>query len=102
MIKLLQITAHILPDNNPFTVIGPDALILSELLKDIARGCTAVDHLGPCWSGYVFNPKREHSLAIEKVQENHGGQFESTHERYLLRNFMEIVARCNKASKVAI
>lgn len=86
------ITARILPDGSSFTAQGRDVWALSELIKVGSKGCTPIDHPGSCWSGYVFNLKRKHSLAIETVHENHGGQFAGSHARYVLHSSMEIIS----------
>ncbi len=61
----LTVTARILPDGSTFTAKGRDAWALLELVKAGQRGCTPIDCPGPRWSGYVFNLKRQHGLAIE-------------------------------------
>lgn len=88
--KKLTITARILPDGKPMTVIGRDAWALRNLVNAGAVGCTPIDHPGPRWSHYVFK-LRGFGFLIETVNENHGGQFAGTHARYVLRSKVEIL-----------
>ncbi|PYE98933.1 hypothetical protein C8J35_103534 [Rhizobium sp. PP-F2F-G38] len=88
--KKLSITARILPDCKPLTVIGRDAWALRNLVNAGTAGCTPIDHPGPRWSHYVFK-LRGFGFIIETVHEEHGGQFAGTHARYVLRSAVEIV-----------
>jgi len=88
--KKLTITARILPDGKPVTVIGRDAWALRNLINAGAVGCTPIDHPGPRWSHYVFK-LRGFGFLIETVNENHGGPFAGTHARYVLRSEVEII-----------
>ncbi|QRI63613.1 hypothetical protein JQ506_22910 [Shinella sp. PSBB067] len=88
--KKLTITARILPDGKPVTVIGRDAWALRNLINAGAVGCTPIDHPGPRWSHYIFK-LRGFGFLIETVNENHGGPFAGTHARYVLRSEVEIV-----------
>jgi len=88
--KKLTITARILPDGKPMTVIGRDAWALRNLINAGAAGCTPIDHPGPRWSHYVFK-LRGFGFLIETVNENHGGPFAGTHARYVLRSKVEIL-----------
>lgn len=88
--KKLTITARILPDGKPVTVIGRDAWALRNLINAGAAGCTPIDHPGPRWSHYVFK-LRGFGFLIETVNENHGGPFAGTHARYVLRSEVEII-----------
>lgn len=90
MTKKLTITARILPDGAPMTVIGRDAWALRNLVNAGRAGCTPIDHPGPRWSHYVFK-LRGFGFTIETVHENHDGQFAGTHARYVLRSAVEIV-----------
>jgi hypothetical protein len=96
MSKLI-VTARTIPDDRAFTAKGRDTWALLELLKAGAKGCTPIDQPGPRWSGYVFNLKRKHGLAIDTVYENHGGQFAGSHARYVLHSPMEIISRSDMA-----
>jgi hypothetical protein len=88
--KKLAITARILPDGKPVTVIGRDAWALRNLINAGAVGCTPIDHPGPRWSHYVFK-LRGLGFLIETVNENHGGPFAGTHAHYVLRSEVEII-----------
>lgn len=88
--KKLTITARILPDGKPMTVIGHDAWALRNLINAGAAGCTPIEHPGPRWSHYVFK-LRGFGFLIETVNENHGGPFAGTHARYVLRSEVEII-----------
>ncbi|GMB82860.1 hypothetical protein NN6n1_36430 [Shinella zoogloeoides] len=88
--KKLTITARILPDGKPMTVIGRDAWALRNLINAGAAGCTPIEHPGPRWSHYVFK-LRGFGFLIETVNENHGGPFAGTHARYVLRSEVEII-----------
>ena len=88
--RRLRVTAR-RGDGATFTVIGRDAWALRELIAAGERGCTPIDHPGPRWSAYVFALRTECGLAIETVDEAHGGPFAGTHARYILREPVEIV-----------
>jgi hypothetical protein len=101
MTSKLTVTAHVLPDGRNFTATGRDAWALLELIKAGAKGCTPLDNPGPRWSGYVFNLKRFHGLAIETRHEPHRGPFPGTHARYVLLSAVEVVARSDQPQEVA-
>ncbi|GAA4169533.1 winged helix domain-containing protein [Shinella granuli] len=88
--KKLTITARILPDGKPMTVIGRDAWALRNLINAGTAGCTPIDHPGPRWSHYIFK-LRSFGFLIETVHENHGGPFAGTHARYVLRSSVEVL-----------
>lgn len=90
MTQKLTITARILPDGKPVTVIGRDAWALRNLVNAGAAGCTPIDHPGPRWSHYVFK-LRGFGFVIETVDEKHGGPFAGSHARYVLRSQVEII-----------
>lgn len=96
MSNRLTVTARILPDGSRFTVTGRDAWALLELVNAGERGCSPIDNPGPRWSGYVFNLKREHGLAIQTITETHRGQFSGNHARYVLRSQVEIISRSDR------
>lgn len=88
--KKLTISARILPDGKPMTVIGRDAWALRNLVNAGEVGCTPIDHPGPRWSHYIHK-LRGFGFLIETVTESHGGQFAGTHARYVLRSKVEIL-----------
>ncbi len=91
MSKRLKITARILPDGQPFNVYGRDAWALLELQRYGQRGCTPIDNPGPRWSAYVHKLRTRYGLAIETLDESHGGQFAGSHARYVLLTKVEIL-----------
>jgi hypothetical protein len=90
MTQRLIITARILPDGQPFKVIGRDAWALRNLVNAGKAGCTPIDHPGPRWSHYVFK-LRGRGIVIETIDEKHGGQFAGSHARYVLRSEVQIL-----------
>lgn len=84
-----------------FTVVGRDAWALCELIMAGERGCTPIDNPGPRWSAYVHALRTEHRLAIETVDERHGGQFAGTHARYILRELVEVIAYAGDQDQLA-
>jgi hypothetical protein len=91
MSNRLIITARVLPDGQPFKVIGRDAWSLRNLVTAGERGCTPIDHPGPRWSHYVFKLRKKYGLSIATIDEKHGGQFSGTHARYVLRSEVELI-----------
>ena len=67
------------------TVFGRERWALECLLAAGPKGCTPIDRPGPRWSAYVFD-LRSMGVAIETIREPHGGPFEGTHARYVLRS----------------
>ena len=65
---------------------GRDAWALSELVTAGNDGCTPMEHVGPRWSHYVWKLRTVYGLAIESVEEQHGGEFSGRHVRYVLRS----------------
>lgn len=97
----LTITARILPDGKPFTVIGRDAWTLAELATAGQNGCTPIDNPAPRWSAYVHNLRRNQRLVIQTRHEPHKGQFAGTHGRYVLQSAVEIISRSDEPEAVA-
>ena len=64
---------------------GRDAWALGELILAGADGCTPITHVGPRWSHYIWKLRTVYGLAIESVEEQHGGEFAGQHARYVLR-----------------
>jgi len=65
-------------------VSGRDRWALEALIAAGPTGCTPIDNPGPRWSGYVHNLRRL-GVLIETITESHGGPFQGTHARYVLR-----------------
>lgn len=59
---------------------------LECLLRAGPKGCTPIDTPGPRWSGYVHLLRHEYQVEIETIREKHGGPFEGTHARYVLKS----------------
>ena len=66
-------------------VFGRERWALECLVAAGAKGCTPIDHPGPRWSAYVFE-LRGMEVEIETIREPHGGPFQGTHARYVLRS----------------
>ena len=65
---------------------GRDAWALGELIAARADGCTPITHVGPRWSHYIWKLRTVYGLAIESVEEQHGGEFSGRHVRYVLKS----------------
>lgn len=98
MTAKLIITARVLPDGDPFTVKGRDAWALSNLISAGESGCTPLSHVGPRWSAYIFNLRRNQGLVIETRHENHGGQFAGTHGKYILHSKVAVISEVKEAA----
>ena len=72
------------------TLKGRDAWALLELHRAGTEGCTPLTHVGPRWSGYVYN-LRKAGLLVETVHERHEGQFAGRHARYVLRSRVRLL-----------
>jgi hypothetical protein len=73
-------------DVRTITPRGRDAWALGELISARADGCTPITHVGPRWSHYIWKLRTVYGLAIESVEEQHGGAFSGRHVRYVLRS----------------
>lgn len=78
------------PDTTTLDLVGRDAWALMQLLLAGERGCTPIDNPAPRWSAYVFKLRR-HGIAIETVNERHGGAFAGNHARYVLRTPVRVL-----------
>ncbi|PWE52768.1 hypothetical protein DEM27_28600 [Metarhizobium album] len=96
MTNRLIITARILPDGQPFKVIGRDAWALRNLVKAGETGCTPIDHPGPRWSAYVWKLRTKYGLVIETIEEKHEGQFSGSHARYVIHSEVAILAESDR------
>lgn len=65
---------------------GRNAWALRKLIMAGKSGCTPITHVGPRWSAYVHNLRKESNLEIETINEPHGGAYAGTHARYVLRS----------------
>lgn len=69
---------------------GREAWALLHLVAAGAKGCTPIDNPGPRWSAYVYK-LRQRGIAIETVNERHGGAFAGNHARYVLRSRVRVL-----------
>ena len=65
---------------------GRDAWALGELITAGANGCTPLTNVGPRWSHYIWKLRTMYGVAIESVEEQHGGEFSGRHVRYVLKS----------------
>jgi hypothetical protein len=65
---------------------GRDAWALGHLIVAGGAGCTPIEHVGPRWSHYVWKLRTRYNVAIETIEEPHGGEFSGSHARYVLRS----------------
>lgn len=91
MTKRIITTARVLPDGQPFKLIGRYGWALKNLVAAGKRGCTPIDHPGPRWSAYIYRLRKNYGLVIETVNEAHDGPFPGSHARYLLHTEVEII-----------
>ena len=68
------------------TVQGRNRWALECLMSAGAKGCTPIDNPAPRWSAYKHKLKRKYELDIDAPDEKHGGPFEGTHSRYILKS----------------
>jgi hypothetical protein len=79
-------------DVRTITPRGRDAWALGELISARADGCTPITHVGPRWSHYIWKLRTVYGLAIESVEEQHGGEFSGRHVRYVLRSRVQFAS----------
>lgn len=79
---------HIQNSDEPakqIVVFGRERWALECLIAAGPNGCTPIDRPGPRWSAYVYD-LRQMGVDIATIREQHGGPFEGTHARYVLRS----------------
>jgi hypothetical protein len=57
-------------DSEPVRAIKPagrDAWALGNLIIAGAAGCTAIEHVGPRWSHYIWKLRTKYNVAIETI-----------------------------------
>lgn len=91
MAKRQFVTARVLPDGEPFKVVGRFGWMLKALVYAGERGVTPIDQPAPRQSAYVHKLRTEYNLVIETVHESHGGPFPGSHARYIIRSDVEII-----------
>lgn len=90
----LQIAARITSPQGTSRMIHPvgrDAWALLELVAAGEKGCTPIDNPAPRWSHYVWKLRHDYGVAVETIEESHGGTFSGTHARYVLLDKVEIL-----------
>jgi hypothetical protein len=82
---------HAVVDGKPSQAfVGRFAWTLHQLVQAGERGCTPIDQPAPRWSHYVYRLRRD-GVAIETIDEKHGGAFSGHHARYVLRSKVEVM-----------
>lgn len=84
--KRIAFNVHDGEDVRTITPAGRDAWALASMLSAGSAGCTPIEHVGPRWSHYIWKLRTVYGLAIESVEEQHGGEFSGRHVRYVLRS----------------
>ncbi|WJR67253.1 hypothetical protein QTA58_00320 [Neorhizobium sp. CSC1952] len=97
-----SLRVQILDDNNrpsglPITVIGRESWTLRKLIGAGERGISSLDNIGPRISHYVWK-LRGYGLAIETIQERHGGEFPGIHARYKLCSKLEVLSDAKRVA----
>src|SRR5688572_8473158 len=87
--EVVELLASI-DDKPPEKFVGRFAWALHELIEAGAKGCTPIDRPAPRWSHYVHRLRRD-GVAIETVEEKHGGPFSGRHGRYRLSSNVQVV-----------
>lgn len=90
MADVIRVTFRLDAEGPAFTVKGRMAWALAQLLQAGERGCTPIERPAPRWSHYVFK-LRKAGLAIETIDENHGGAYSGSHGRYVLRSPVQVI-----------
>jgi hypothetical protein len=73
------------------TIRGRDAWALYELIAAGNRGVTPIERPAPRWSHYCWKLRRRAGIAIETIDEPHGGAYAGHHARYLLKSTLRVV-----------
>ena len=92
MANVLKITIQL--GDNPNAVMtfkGRYAWTLHNLIEAGKRGCTPIENPAPRWSHYVMILRRA-GIAIETIEEAHGGAYKGFHGRYVLRVQLTVLA----------
>ena len=95
-----SISVRILPNGAPFTIVGRDAWALERLIDAGDVGCTPISQPAPRWSHYIWKIRTKYGIAVETIDEAHGGRFAGTHARYIIRSEVAIL-RDNAERRVA-
>jgi hypothetical protein len=77
-------------DGHLKTIKGRDAWALNELIAAGNRGVTPIERPAPRWSHYCWKLRRA-GIAVETIDEPHGGAFAGHHARYRLQIPVRVV-----------
>ena len=91
MSKRFIVTARVLPDGQPFTLIGQQAKTLVTLNNLRMRGVTVFDFQGGVGyrlAAYIHTLSKRRFLNIEMTREKHDGGW---HGRWFLKSPLEII-----------
>ena len=78
-------------DTRKITAKGRDAWTLAQLIDAGKSGVTPIERPAPRWSHYVWK-LRGLGVAIETIDEKHGGAFAGQHARYQLTVPLTVVS----------
>lgn len=95
MADVIRVTFRLDAEGPAFTVKGRMAWALHALVEAGERGCTPVDRPAPRWSDYIFK-LRKAGLAIETLDEAHGGAYSGSHGRYVLRSPVQVMEEARR------
>ncbi len=95
MADVIRVTFRLDAEGPAFTVKGRMAWALHELVHAGERGCTPIDRPAPRWSDYVHK-LRKAGLAIETLDEAHGGAYSGSHGRYVLRSPVQVIEEARR------
>lgn len=93
MTDAVEITVQIGGPHGPVkTFKGRYAWTLNRLIEAGERGCTPIEYPAPRWSHYVMMLRRS-GIAIDTIEEPHGGPYKGFHGRYVLRVTLVVITR---------
>ncbi|MDI4665409.1 hypothetical protein K9U40_13875 [Xanthobacter autotrophicus] len=96
MADVIRVTFRLDAEGPAFTVKGRMAWALHELVHAGERGCTPIERPAPRWSHYIFLLRKKAGLAIETVDESHGGSYSGSHGRYVLRSPVQVIEEARR------
>jgi hypothetical protein len=67
------------------TLFGRFAWTIVKLLEAGEHGISSIDEIGPRLSHYVWVLRHREGIAIQSIEEKHGGRFPGRHVRYKLK-----------------
>ena len=73
------------------TLFGRFAWTIVKLLEAGERGISSIDEVGPRVAHYVWVLRRREGIAIESIDEKHGGRFPGRHSRYRLKTKVGLI-----------